>query len=262
MRAPQFARFFSFFFFFFFFFTYGGRVARRHAGRAIGSRWTAFTLALPSHPNAPRAFPLSLTRALPPGLLVLLPPLLVPPNPPPCLRLRRRCRRRCRRRRRRRRRRNSFSADLDGQTSYANCRFFWPESQLWPVVQQVSWRWVTANFYLNVRAREAGNGRGRGTWRRRVRRAREGARGVERAGGSLLVHPGKTRPHRQPPSLSLSVSLSLSLSLCYCRDWLFGIADFFFPSLFLSPLFFHSNTSTTVIALSKRSLSPSSRQTL
>lgn len=27
---------------------------------------------------------------------------------------------------------------------------------------------------------------------------REGARGVQRAGGSLLVHPGKTRPHRQP----------------------------------------------------------------
>lgn len=51
-------------------------------------------------------------------------------------------------------RRNSFSAGLDGQASYANCRFFWPENQLWPTVQQVSWWWVTANFYL--RAREQG----------------------------------------------------------------------------------------------------------
>jgi len=27
---------------------------------------------------------------------------------------------------------------------------------------------------------------------------RESERGVQRAGGSLLVHPGKTRPHRRP----------------------------------------------------------------
>lgn len=55
--------------------------------------------------------------------------------------------------------RNSFSADLDGQASYANCRFFWPENQLWPTVQQVSCWWVTANFYLSVRAREVGEKR-------------------------------------------------------------------------------------------------------
>lgn len=58
--------------------------------------------------------------------------------------------------------RNSFSADLDGQASYANCRFFWPENQLWPAVQQVSCWWVTANFYLSVRAREVEEERRRG----------------------------------------------------------------------------------------------------
>lgn len=73
---------------------------------------------------------------------------------------------------------------------------------------------------------------------------REGARGVQRAGGSLLVHPGKTRPHQQP--------LYVDSTRCL-------VSLIFF---FLSPPFFHSNTSTTVIALSKQSLSPSSRQTL
>lgn len=98
-------------------------------------------------------------------------------------------------------RRNSFSAGLDGQASYANCRFFWPENQLWPTVQQVSWWWVTANFYL--RAWEQGRQEKREGKREREGEeeeewVREGARGVQRAGESLLVHPGKTRPHRQP----------------------------------------------------------------
>lgn len=99
-------------------------------------------------------------------------------------------------------RRNSFSAGLDGQASYANCRFFWPENQLWPTVQQVSWWWVTANFYL--RAWEQGRQekwegkREKERERKEEKWVREGARGVQRAGGSLLVHPGKTRPHRQP----------------------------------------------------------------
>lgn len=146
-------------------------------------------------------------------------------------------------------RRNSFSAGLDGQASYANCRFFWPENQLWPTVQQVSWWWVTANFYLRAweqgrqekreGKRESERGRGRG---------RVGERGCTRSSASGRESISSPRKNATPPAASLRR-----------LDPLFGIADFF--SFFL-PLFFHSNTSTTVIALSKQSLSPSSRQTL
>lgn len=142
-------------------------------------------------------------------------------------------------------RRNSFSAGLDGQASYANCRFFWPENQLWPTVQQVSWWWVTANFYL--RAWEQGRQEKREGERKRERKRKSGWERVhaEFSGRESISSP---RKNATPPAASLRR-----------LDPLFGIADFF--SFFL-PLFFHSNTSTTVIALSKQSLSPSSRQTL
>lgn len=74
-------------------------------------------------------------------------------------------------------------------------------------------------LFERERAREAENGRRRERERNEEEWAKEGARGVERAseraGGSLLVHPGKTRPHRQP------------LYVDPLLDPLFGIADFF-----------------------------------
>lgn len=104
--------------------------------------------------------------------------------------------------------------------------FFWLENQLWPMVQQVSWWWVTANFYLSVRAREVEKERRKEREKRRGRGRvgeREGARGVQRAGGSLLVHPGKTRPHRRPlyvdstRCLVSPIFFSFSLSLFSIR---------------------------------------------
>lgn len=79
-------------------------------------------------------------------------------------------------------------------------------------------------------------------------RGRVGERGCTRSSASGRESISSPRKNATPPAASLRR-----------LDPLFGIADFF--SFFL-PLFFHSNTSTTVIALSKQSLSPSSRQTL
>ena len=121
-------------------------------------------------------------------------------------------------------RRNSFSAGLDGQTSYANCRFFWPENQLWPTVQQVSWWWVTANFYL--RAWEQGR---QEKWEgeREREREREGERksGWERVHAEFSGRESISSPRKNatPPAASLRR-----------LDPLFGIADFF---LSFSPFF-------------------------
>lgn len=92
--------------------------------------------------------------------------------------------------------------------------------------------------------------RGRQEKRKRARRrgrGRVGERGCTRSSASGRESISSPRKNATPPAASLRR-----------LDPLFGIADFFLSL----PLFFHSNTSTTVIALSKQSLSPSSRQTL
>lgn len=97
--------------------------------------------------------------------------------------------------------------------------------------------------------RESKGGRKSEKERERERgRGRVGERGCTRSSASGRESISSPRKNATPPAASLRR-----------LDPLFGIADFF--SFFL-PLFFHSNTSTTVIALSKQSLSPSSRQTL
>lgn len=143
--------------------------------------------------------------------------------------------------------------------------YFWTTNQLWPAVQQVSWRWVTGNFYLSVRAREPvreidrEKERARKGWRRerkrgtrkgmRWRGARgrvEGVRRVERANerasGSLLVHPGKTRD----PSGSLS---TLTRPRCLVSLIFFP----FFPLLFPLKRVDHRNRSVEAIPHSVRS---------
>lgn len=108
-----------------------------------------------------------------------------------------------------------FSANLDGQASYANCRFFWPENQLWPAVQQVSWWWVTANFYLSTRATEAGNEETSEREKERKRK-RVGERGCTRSSASGRESISSPRKNATPPAASPRR-----------LDPLFGIADFF-----------------------------------
>lgn len=148
--------------------------------------------------------------------------------------------------------RNSFSADLDGQASYANCRFFLAGK---PALANGSTGVVVVGHGKLLFERESEGGRKREKEReverervKRRERGRVGERGWTRSSASGRESISSPRKNATPPTASLRR-----------LDPLFGIADFFF---FLSPSFFHSNTSTTVIALSKQSLSPSSRQTL
>lgn len=123
--------------------------------------------------------------------------------------------------------------------------FFWPENQLWPAVQQVSWWWVTANFYLNVRAREDGRKREREKERER---GSVGERGSTRSSVSGRESISSPRKNATP----LATSLYVESTRCLVSPIFFLLSPSF-------PFFFHLNTSTTVIALSKQSLSPSSR---
>lgn len=141
--------------------------------------------------------------------------------------------------------RNSFSADLDGQASYANCRFFLAGK---PALANGSTGVVVVGHGKLLFERESEGGRKREKEERERGRERVGERGCTRSSASERESISSPRKNATPPAASLRR-----------LDPLFGIADFFF---FLSPSFFHSNTSTTVIALSKQSLSPSSRQTL